>query len=145
MVEWSFISHKYIYHRNCSLCDIKLYNTLKKWTSYFYTIHLPTYYPATQLIFTHVSLFYKLCHPLAHGPISNTTPSVLIAQYCLPYWLCRAWKVACLVNKSKPMHWLLVKNIITSKVKWWWRIYCTNGPDAVRCLMMMTDYMQLFD
>ena len=34
------------------------------------------------------SLFYILCHPLPHGPISNTTRSVPIAHYCLPHRLC---------------------------------------------------------
>ena len=34
-------------------------------------------------IFTHISLFYKLHHPLPHDPISNTTWSILIVHYCL--------------------------------------------------------------
>ena len=55
-------------------------------------IKLPKYYFGTQLILTCVSLFYKLHHPLPHGPIPNTTWSVPIAHYCLPYWLCCAWQ-----------------------------------------------------
>ena len=32
----------------------------------------------------------------------------------------------------------------TIKVKWRWQTYCTNEPDGVGRLMMMTDYAQLF-
>ena len=35
-------------------------------------------------------------------------------------------KVVCLVNKSC---WVQVMNAMTSKVKWQWRVYYTNGPD----------------
>ena len=41
-------------------------------------------------------------------------------------------KVACLVNKIKPMYWLQVMNAMTSKVKWQWWTYGTNEPDNVR-------------
>ena len=57
-----------------------------------------------------ISLFYKLHHSLAHGFISNTTQSVPIVRYCLPYRLCCAWQkeyVVCLVSKSKPVHCMI--------------------------------------
>ena len=49
-------------------------------------------YSKTQLILMSVSFFYKLHHPLQHGPITNTTWSVPIMHYCLPYPQCHPCK-----------------------------------------------------
>ena len=59
-------------------------------------------------ILMHISLFYKLRHPLPHDPISNTTLSVISACNCLHsnYAVCsKRSKVACLVNKTKLVCW----------------------------------------
>ena len=51
-----------------------------------------------------ISLFYKLDHPLPHGPISNATQSVPL--FTLPTIPCiaKGVKLACIVNKSKLVH-----------------------------------------
>ena len=49
-----------------------------------------------------------------------------------------------MVNESKPVRWLQVMNAMTSKVKQQWRTYFTNEPNNIKCLMTMTNYVQLF-
>ena len=65
---------------------------------YIYTTNLPKYCPETsaeaQLILTHVSLFYKLHHPLPHGPIFNTICNNNALMFTLPTILSVARSVA---------------------------------------------------
>ena len=66
-----------------------------------YTTNLPKYYPKAQLISMHVSLFYKLCHPLLHGPTSMVCINgALLTMSCMA----KRVKVVCLANKSKSAH-----------------------------------------
>ena len=70
--------------------------------------NLPKYYPKTfaktQLILTHVLLFYRLHHPLPHGSISNITWSVINSALMFTLLamlsMAKEVKVACLVNES---------------------------------------------
>ena len=66
-----------------------------------------------------------------------------MAPFLIQHSLYRS-KGSLFLNKSKSVCWLRVMNTMTSKIKWWRWMCCTNGPDDVRHLMMMIDYSQLF-
>ena len=129
-----------------NLSDIKLTITLI-WC--IYTTNSPEYCPETsaeaQLLLTRVTLFYKLCHPLPHGPFFNSKRSVTkhINVYLVNYAIRGKRSIGSLFCKDrKSVRWLPVMNAMASKDNEGHIV--PNGTDDVRCPIMMTDYAQLF-